>query len=130
MGSRHRPGRGGGAGGKRLRARAEWHFGSGPEYCRGCTALDRDCGLACPYAAHAPASVEGAAAWAAGTTCVTATMAGVDLDMLAALATAREMGTSGWAAAELLLAMRMGLAAGSASRHAEHPTNPGDMTHG
>ncbi len=33
---------------KRLRARAEWHFGQGPDYCRGCVALDRDCGLACP----------------------------------------------------------------------------------
>jgi hypothetical protein len=36
-------------------------------------------------------------------------MAGLDLDMPAALATAREMGATGWAAAELLLAMRMGL---------------------
>ena len=79
-------------------------------------ALDRDCGLLCPYAVHAPTSVEGAAAWAAGTTCATATMAGLDLDMPAALATAREMGASGWAAAEMLLALRMGLAAGSAAR--------------
>ena len=95
----------------------------GPDYCRGCAALDRDCGLTCPYAAHAPASVEGAAAWAAGTTCATATMAGLDLDMPAALATAREMGASGWAAAELLLAMRMGLAAGSAARRTD-PAGP------
>ena len=101
------------------RARAEWHFGSGPDYCRGCAALDRDCGLACPYAAHAPASIEGAAAWAAGTTCATVTMAALDLDMPAALATAREMGAFGSVAAELLLAMRMGLAAGSASRRAD-----------
>jgi len=50
-------------------------------------------------------------------------MACLDLDMPAALATAREMGASGWAAAELLLAMRMGLAAGSASRRAD-PTGP------
>ena len=50
--------------------------------------------------------------------------------MPAALATAREMGSSGWAAAELLLAVRMGIAAGSATRRPEHPTNPGDMTHG
>ena len=46
-------------------------------------------------------------------------MAGLDLDMPAALATAREMGATGWAAAELLLAMRMGLAAGSAARRTE-----------
>jgi len=43
-------------------------------------------------------------------------MAGLDLDMPAALATAREMGAIGWAAAELLLALRMGLATGSAAR--------------
>ena len=43
-------------------------------------------------------------------------MAGLDLDMPAALATAREMGATGWATAELLLAMRMGLAAGSTAR--------------
>jgi hypothetical protein len=48
-------------------------------------------------------------------------MAGLDLDMPAALATAREMGASGWAAAELLLAMRMGLAAGSAAHRADPP---------
>jgi len=65
--------------------------------------------------------VEGAAVWAAGTTCATATMAGLDLDMPAALAIAREMGASGWAAAELLLAMRMGLAAGSAARRTDSP---------
>ena len=46
-------------------------------------------------------------------------MAGLDLDMPAALAIAREMGASGWAAAELLLAMRMGLAAGSAARRTD-----------
>jgi hypothetical protein len=48
-------------------------------------------------------------------------MASLDLDMPAALATAREMGASGWAAAELLLAMRMGLATGSAARRTDPP---------
>jgi hypothetical protein len=48
-------------------------------------------------------------------------MAGLDLDMPAALATAREMGATGWAAAELLLAMRMGLTAGSAARRTDPP---------
>ena len=57
-------------------------------------------------------------------------MAGLDLDMPAALATAREMGASGWAAAELLLAMRMGLAAGSAARRPQQPTDTGGVTHG
>ena len=57
-------------------------------------------------------------------------MAGLDLDMPAALATAREMGASGWVAAELLLAMRMGLAAGNAARRPDHHTDAGGVTHG
>ena len=76
--------------------------------------------MACPCAAHAPPSVEGAALWAAGTACVTATMEGLDLDIPAALAAAREMGTM----------VQVVPAAGSASRRAAHSTNPGDMTHG
>lgn len=57
-------------------------------------------------------------------------MAGLDLDMPAALVTARAMGASGWAAAELLLAMRMGLAAGTAVRRADNSTDAGGVTHG
>jgi hypothetical protein len=40
------------------------------------------------------------------------------------------MGATGWAAAELLLAMRMGLAAGSAARRTDHSTDAGGVTHG
>ncbi|MCS6930651.1 MAG: hypothetical protein NZM27_00370 [Acetobacteraceae bacterium] len=43
-------------------------------------------------------------------------MAGLTLDTAGALAAAREMGASGWAAAELLLAIRIGMAEGSAAR--------------
>ncbi len=50
-------------------------------------------------------------------------MAGLDLGMPAALAAAREMGASGWAAAELLLAMRMGLASGISARRAPEPAS-------
>jgi hypothetical protein len=57
-------------------------------------------------------------------------MAGLDLDMPAALSTAREMGAAGWAAAELLLSVRMGLAAGSAARRSAHHTDAGGVTHG
>jgi len=57
-------------------------------------------------------------------------MVGLDLDMPDALATAREMGASGWAAAELLLAMRMGLGAGSVARRPDHHTDTGGVTHG
>ncbi len=114
---------------ERYKGPPAWHFGRGPEYCRGCAALGRDCADACPYAAHAPATAEGAAAWAAGTACATATMAGLDLDMAGALAAAREMGTSGWAAAELLTALRLGMAAGAATRRTPTP-DAGGLPHG
>ncbi len=38
-----RPGDDAGRGKKRLMARAEWHFGDGPAYCRGCAELGRPC---------------------------------------------------------------------------------------
>ena len=72
--------------------------------------------MACPYALHAPASAQGAALWAAGTACVSTGMAGLELDTAGTIAMAREMGVQGWAAAELLTALRMGLAAGAAAR--------------
>jgi hypothetical protein len=46
-------------------------------------------------------------------------MAGLTLDTAGALAAAREMGASGWAAAELLTAMRLGISAGTATRREE-----------
>ena len=60
--------------------------------------------------------MEGHACWAAGTACAEVTMAGLTLDTAGALTAAREMGASGWAAAEMLLAVRIGMAEGSASR--------------
>ena len=66
--------------------------------------------------------------WAAGTACVRAEMAGVDLDMVGAVALAREMGVSGWAAAVLLADFRAGLNAGLASRSA--PADTGGSPHG
>jgi hypothetical protein len=45
-------------------------------------------------------------------------MTGPALDMPGALATARAMGATGWAAAELLLAIRIGMAEG-ATTHRE-----------
>jgi hypothetical protein len=41
-------------------------------------------------------------------------MGGLTLDMTAALAVARDLGATGWAAAELVLAVRHGMAAGRA----------------
>ena len=41
-------------------------------------------------------------------------MGGLTLDMAAALTVARDLGAAGWAAAELLLAVRHGMAEGRA----------------
>jgi len=43
-------------------------------------------------------------------------MAGLTLDMAGALTAARDLGAGRWAAAELLLAIRTGMAAGQAAR--------------
>lgn len=48
-------------------------------------------------------------------------MTGITLDTAGALAAAREMGATGWAAAELLLALRIGMAEG-ATTHREGET--------
>jgi hypothetical protein len=73
---------------------------------------------------HAPATVQGAAAWTAGTACTVATMGGVTIDMAGAIATARELGAGGWATAELLAALRTGMAEGLAARQSA-PTDAG-----
>mgnify|MGYP000134071164 CR=1 FL=1 len=67
--------------------------------------------------------------WSAGTACVTATSVGADLDLAAALAVARELGACGWAAAELLTALRLGLAEGLAARSSTTP-DAGGVAHG
>jgi hypothetical protein len=43
-------------------------------------------------------------------------MGGLSLDTAGALAAARDLGASGWAAAELLLAIRIGMAEGATAR--------------
>ncbi|MEO3475530.1 hypothetical protein AAFN86_27000 [Roseomonas sp. CAU 1739] len=43
-------------------------------------------------------------------------MAGLTLDTAGALAAARELGATGWAASELLLAIRIGMAEGAIDR--------------
>jgi hypothetical protein len=43
-------------------------------------------------------------------------MAGLTLDTAGALATARDLGAAGWLAAELLLAIRTGMAEGATAR--------------
>ncbi len=65
---------------------------------------------------QAPTSIEGHACWSAGTACAEVSMAGLRLDTAGALAAARELGATGWAASELLLAIRIGMADGAAAR--------------
>lgn len=55
-------------------------------------------------------------------------MTGVDLDTAGAVALAREMGATGWAAAVLLTDFRAGLNAGLATRTA--PADTGGSPHG
>ena len=43
-------------------------------------------------------------------------MSGLTLDTASALAAARDLGATGWSAAELLLAIRIGMAEGAAAR--------------
>ena len=43
-------------------------------------------------------------------------MAGLTLDTAGALAAANDLGATGWAAAELLLAIRIGMAEGATAR--------------
>ena len=45
-------------------------------------------------------------------------MAGITLPFTHALAAARELGASGWAASEMLMAIRIGMAEGSTERNA------------
>ncbi len=52
---------------------------------------------------------------------MSAGMTGLVLDTAGALAASRELGASGWAAAELLLALRIGMAEG-ATTHREGET--------
>jgi hypothetical protein len=60
---------------------------------------------------------------------VAASNIGADLDIASALAMAREHGACGWAAAELLTALRLGLAAGLAARASPTP-DAGGVAHG
>jgi hypothetical protein len=71
--------------------------------------VEAQCGHKCPYDAHAPESAEGYTAWNAATACIQADMNGISMDMPAALSLMREGDVSGWAAAQLLVAIRAGM---------------------
>ncbi|WP_372623813.1 hypothetical protein [Falsiroseomonas sp.] len=60
---------------------------------------------------------------------MTTTGIGADLDLVGALAMARELGAAGWATAELLTALRLGLAEGLAARASPTP-DAGGVAHG
>jgi hypothetical protein len=92
--------------------------------------LGRDCGLRCPYAAHAPESAEAAAVWRAGTAAVRIGPAGLDVDVAGAVALAAASGVAGWAAAELIAAFREGVDLGQAARRNQTRTMDGGPEHG
>jgi hypothetical protein len=56
-------------------------------------------------------------------------MAGVGLDMVSAIATARELGAAGWPTVELLTALRAGMAEGLSARQSAR-TDQGGAPHG
>jgi hypothetical protein len=95
-----------------LRSLAEWHYGEGPDYCRGCG--PGGCG-ACPYEEHAPRSEAGMAAWQASGATVEATQAGADLGQ-GFLAAVTAQGVPMWVAVEWLAALRGGIHAAAAKR--------------
>jgi hypothetical protein len=108
---------------KRLKARAEWHFGGGPEYCVSCTRLDRPCargetgcdGRRCPYLEHAPLTDAGWQAWDVLTRCAGQLRlapngaAVIGIDFTAAIALATALGYEARSVAELLPAGEVGL---------------------
>lgn len=103
-----------------MRARAAWHGGGGPEYCRGCAATERDCGPVCPYAANAPTTIEGASCWQAAMLCIVPGFASAHLDIPAALRITESLGVPPALALTLLGALRQGLLEGLASRRSAH----------
>lgn len=108
-----------------MRARAEWHFGGGPDYCASCAQLDRPCargesdrdGQRCPYIEHGPLTDAGWQAWDVLTRCsgqlrlAPNASVVIGLDLSAAIALATTLGYDIRAVAELLPAAEAGLVA-------------------
>lgn len=108
-----------------MRARAEWHFGGGPDYCASCAQLDRPCargesdrdGQRCPYIEHGPLTDAGWQASDVLTRCsgqlrlAPNASVVIGLDLSAAIALATALGYDIRAVAELLPAAEAGLVA-------------------
>lgn len=108
-----------------MRARAEWHFGGGPDYCAGCAQLDRPCargesgrdGQRCPYIEHGPLTEAGWQAWDVVTRCAGQLRlapngtAAIGLDLAAVISLATALGYDIRDVAELLPAAEAGLVA-------------------
>ncbi|WP_037301881.1 hypothetical protein [Rubritepida flocculans] len=92
--------------------------------------MQRDCGIQCPYAAHAPASAEAAAVWRAGTAAARIGPAGLEVDVAGAVALAAAAGVAGWAAAEMIAAFREGVDLGQAARRHRAPAPEGGGENG
>lgn len=74
----------------------------------------------CPYAEHAPTTIEGAACWQAAMLCMNAGMAGPELDLPGALRIAESLGVPAPVALTLLGALRQGWHEGLAKRNPAH----------
>lgn len=109
-----------------MRARAEWQFGTGPEYCAGCSATGSECGARCPQVEHAPESVEAGAMWNAAMTALRGGFAGVELDVAGCVALASRAGVADWLLGEWLPMIAQGMSAGLAARRdASRPVEGG-----
>jgi hypothetical protein len=119
---------------KRLKARAEWHFGGRPEYCAICARLDRPCangklgcdGRRCPYIEDEPLTDGGWQAWDVVTRCagqlrlVPNASAVIGLDLAAAISLATALGYDTRSVGELLPAAEAGLVAALNNRLAKN----------
>lgn len=78
----------------------------------------RDCRARCPYAQHAPTTIEGAACWQAAMLCLVPGFAGPQLDVPAPLRLAESLGTEARVAIPLLGMIREGMHGGFAKLRA------------
>ena len=118
-----RPDAAAGQGKKRLKTRAEWHFGGGARYCDGCARQGRPCargepgsdGERCPYIAQEPLTDAGWQAWDVLTRCAGLLRLGpgavIGLDLATALRLGEALGHEPGPLAELLPAGEAGLLA-------------------
>jgi hypothetical protein len=83
-----------------LRALAEWQFGQGLDYCRGCAG---QCGRECPLQLNEPQTEEGWTLMRVAPACIRPDAGGAVLDVGAAIHMAAALGADPNIAADLLI---------------------------